>query len=304
MAKRILALVMALTLVFALAACKKNDKPENTTNDATEIVTNDEGKEVAVPADETTEVETNDEGETATEANVTEADTKENGKPVNNVKPNSNSTKPAAKDPSTKAEIVALFNSAANAVKADKPGYTKSEKNVIDTITCSNKGIDKLIKKIVPMFPTDGGTVTVAKGASHNDFPVKGGKANLSPAAVKSATCTKSGNSYNVTIYMADEKLPDLPANPRSTKHGQAFNVLSADEVYSQTKKFSFIAKVNAFAPTYTGSYIKCTINADGKMTKAEYLFYTKANLKVRAFGDDMLVHVPFGVKQNYTIKY
>ena len=309
MAKRITALLLALTLVFAFAACKKSDKEDETTAPETEIVTNEDGETQIVEVEDETdaeaaETETNADGEVVTDA-ATEAATDAAGKPAATEATKPAAGKPVAKDPSTTAEIVALFNNAANAVKADKPGYSKTEDNVIGTITSSSNLINKLIKMIVPMFPTEGPSANVAKGTSHNAFPVQGGKTALTAGMVAKATCTKSGNNYNIRIDMKDEKLATLPTNPAATNHGKVFNVLSKGEVDAQLESFKSIAQVNKFQPTYHGSYVTCTINATtGKMTKAVYYFSTHAILDGKARGKQLTVYVPFAVKQTYTIKY
>ena len=307
MAKRITALLLALTLVFAFAACKKSDKEDETTAPETEIVTDENGETQIVEVEDETEAEevTNAEGEVVTEeATEAEAATKADGKPAasNPAKPDAN--KPAAnKIPSTPAEVVAAFNNAANAVKADKPGYKKTEHNIIDDIKTGTK-LDSMIPGIVKAFPTEGPSANVAKGASHNDFPVAGGKTALTVGMVKSATAKAAGNgSYTIAIYMKDEKLASLPTNPAATNHGKAFNVLSKAVVDEQVASIPLVS-ISKFQPTYSGSYVKATINADGKMVKAEYLFYTKAILAVKAIGLKLDVYVPFGVQQNYTINY
>ena len=307
MAKRIIALLLALSLVFAFAACKKSDKEDETTAPETEIVTDENGETQFVEVEDETDAEeaTNAEGEVVTDAEATEEATKADGKPA--AKPEANkpeANKPAAnKIPSTPAEVVAAFNAAANAVKADKPGYSKTEHNIIDKIETGTI-LDKIIPGIVKAFPTEGPSANVAKGASHNDFPVAGGKTALTAGMVKSATAKAAANGgYTVTIYMKDERLESLPVNPNSTNHGKAFNVLSKAVVDEQVAGIPGV-KITKFQPTYTGSYVKATINADGKMVKAEYLFYTKAVLAVSAMGIKLDVKVPFGVKQNYTIKY
>ncbi|MEI6578833.1 MAG: hypothetical protein WCN92_05145, partial [Eubacteriales bacterium] len=89
------------------------------------------------------------------------------------------------------------------------------------------------------------------------------------------------------------------------TNHGQALNVLSASDISVQTDKFKAIVKVQEFAPTYTGSYIKCTVDkATGNLKTATYYLNTQASVKAKLGFSVLDASVPFGIKNAYTLKY
>lgn len=315
MKKRLLslaALVLVLSMVFALAACGDKDNKTTTTapTDVEETTLDD------VQADATTAGTVEDDTTVDSTVGTTNAVTTDAATTALDETTAADATTVAGetttaaekKAPATKEEIVAYFNTAANAVKTDKPGYSKTTDNVIGDITSSNSLIESLAGKVVPMFPTEGDPETVAKGASHNNFPVKGKSwsSKLEASSVKSATCKESGKFYEIEIKLVDEKLNDLPSDPGATKHGKAMTVLAAPEVYEQTDKIpSFLVKIQSFKPSYTGSYIKCKINAEtGKMVSATYYFATVASVDAKVVGGSLTATVPFAIKETFTIKY
>ncbi|MEI6578049.1 MAG: Ig-like domain-containing protein, partial [Eubacteriales bacterium] len=164
----------------------------------------------------------------------------------------------ATTKPTTIADIVSYYNLASNKAKKDKPGFTLVTTNIIGKITSSSGFIQSVAGTVVGMFNTKPTISTVAKG-SNGDLPVQGQSygSKLLPGSLKSATCVDKGSVYEITLNFKDEKLSALPTDPTKTNHGQALNVLSASDISVQTDKFKAIVKVQQFAPTYTGSYIR-----------------------------------------------
>lgn len=211
-----------------------------------------------------------------------------------------------AKAPSTVAEIVAYYNAAANKVKVDKPGYTLTTTNVIGEITSSSGSIEWLAGQIVPRFSTDPVVTTAPKG-DNGKFPVKGQSygSKLEPSSLKNATIIDKGTYYEIKMNFKDEKLSDLPKDITKTKHGQAFNVLSYDEVYNETDKFKAFANIQSFAPTYSGSYIQCKIEkSTGNLLEAIYYCVNTSVIKAKALGANIDANVPFGNKEAYKLNY
>lgn len=303
---RIAALLIAVIMCISFAACGGKDDETTTLADETTVDEVIDTTADAEPVDAT--ADTSPVSDSTLEATILEGETTIAVSTLPGETTVAPTTAASTAKPVTTAEILSYFNKAANAVKTDKPGFTKKTNNVIGKITSSNSLIESLAGKVVPMFPTEGDPVTVAKGASHNSFPVAGQSwaSKLDASAVSSATCTESGNFYTITIKMKEEKLNDLPKNPLATKHGTAMTVLSASEVYEQTDKIpSALVKITSFAPTYSGSYITCKINkTTGKMVSATYYFSTIASAGAKVFGGSLTATVPFAIKDNYTIKY
>jgi hypothetical protein len=157
------------------------------------------------------------------------------------------------------------------------------------------------------MFSQSPTTTTVAKG-SNGDLPVQhqnyGSK--LVPSSLKSASCIDNGSYYTITLNFKDEKLSALPTDPTKTNHGQALNVLSASDISVQTDKFKTFVTIQEFAPTYSGSYINCTIDkATGHLKTATYYLNTIATVKAKPpIFSAVTATVPFGIKNAYTLKY
>jgi len=294
----LLAVILAISFVFIFAGCKKTGN-ETTTAAAT-----------TAAGETTTTNETTANGETTTAAETTTA-VGDTTAAVTTVAGQTTTkavatTAPSTTKPVTPAQIVAYYNAAANKVKADKPGYTLVTTNIIGKITSSSGLIQSVAGTVVGMFDTKPSTTTVAKG-SNGDYPVKGQSygSKLVPSSLKSATCVDNGSYYTITLNFKDEKLSALPTDPTKTNHGQALNVLSASEISVQTDKFKAIVKVTEFAPTYTGSYIKCTIEkATGNMKTATYYLNTQASVKAKIAFSTLDAAVPFGIKNDYTLKY
>lgn len=292
----VLLLVISVTSVFKLFKNSPAAETETTTQEVSGETT---VEDTTAPAETTAAVETTAEGETTTEGQTTaQNETTTLGQTT---------VKPDAK-PTTMEEIVAYYNAAANKVRKDKPGFTKVNQAEIGEITSPSSTIQGIAKAVIPMFsgaqkPT---TTTVNKGGS-GDFPVKGQSygSKLQASYLSSATCKDKGSYYEITMKFKDEKLADLPADPAKTRHGSAMNVLSAAEVYDQTDKFKSIVKVTKFAPTYSGSYIECTIDkATGNMKSVTFYFRTIANVVAKPLVGTIEASVPFAIRDTYTLKY
>lgn len=291
-------------LTFASCTGEKQPVDANTSQTTLQSQTTDEVGSEIISEDKTSDNGVTKVGETT---KISETAKTEITKTGDTAKPTTNSV---AKKPSTKAEIVAYYTQAANAVKVDKPGYKGTETPSIGVIEIPGRSrIQSFVKRIIAFMPMDPVETSVAKGKSHNDLPVKGQSwaSKLEVSSVKSATCKENGNVYEIKIMMNDEVLNDLPATATSTKHGKVFSVLTAPEVYEQTDKFKALATIKAFKPTYTGSYIECKINkTTGKMISATYYFNTRAIIEAKAFllGGDITAIVPFAItiKQTYLV--
>lgn len=281
----LIAILMALSFVFLLAACNKDGK--ETTAAATTAAGETTAQSDTTGTDETTAAEaTTLPGDTTAAGETTSAGT--------------------VKAPSTPAEIVTYYNAASNKAKADKPGFTLVTTNIIGKITSSSGLIQSVAGTVVGMFDTKPTTSTTAKG-SNGDLPVQNQSygSKLVPSSLKSAACVDKGSTYEITLKFNDEILSALPTDPTKTKHGQALNVLSASDISVQTDKFKAIVKVTEFAPTYTGSYIICTVDkATGNMKTATYFLNTQASVKAKLGFSVLDAAVPFGIKNEYTLNY
>ena len=301
--KKLFAVIVIAATVITLCSCGKKPVDENTTLLLTETEvdvpgTTDEAETSAlheVTTGETTTVEL-----TTVEATVSDQTTAE--------VTDTAETTTVASVPTGIPAIVEYFNTASNAIKVDKHGFTRSHSHKIGKITSNSSFIEKVSGWIVPMFDADPEVTKVAKGENHNSYPVAGQSwsSKLDPSAVKSATCVENGNNYVIEIKLKSESLSDLPKDPTKTNHGKVMSVLSADEVYTETNKFKSSAKVESFVPTYSDSYVKCTVNkTTGKMVNSEYHFKTNATVKASVkLAGELTANVPFEIIDKYTLNY
>ena len=208
---RLSALLLCLILVFTLGACKGKTEEESSNFDAA----NSADPENILPSDESTPPasEMGSQGEESTDTNPSEtagqngttAAQKDNGKP----------TEPTIKaqqdsQPKTTAEIVAYYNKAANKLKTDKPGYTK--KYTMRQFPGSQATLGKAtVPSWLVKLISKNETTTVNKGSSSNDtYPAAGFSwaSKLTAQYVQSATCKKSGSTYQIKIVLKDETNP------------------------------------------------------------------------------------------------
>lgn len=304
MAKKIIAMLLALTFVFAFAACGGKDDgtttmPEETTadpfaevEDTTAAPVEDTTGEVAVsdptaaPADDTT----------AAAVDGTDASSEE-------------TTAPAAKKPESKEEIVAYFNSAVNSVKTDaksvKHHYSKISLNGSATFPNSINNILKLLggadkflgEQLEKNSKVDPETYTGAQIKER--YPVEGESyaSKLTAADVKEAKITEKDGMYIIRIVtVADEKTDNI-------KHGQghapkAFNVVLPgvinDNIPGVAEGIVGLSTVNYPSST-------CTITVDpatGHVVNADY------DLKWTINFDKVGAIIPFTTHDYYTITY
>ncbi len=296
---RLLAMLLALSFVFTLAACG-DEKEELTTTPANGETTT--AAEVIDADTSTTDAGTTDPNE-STEPSETETGTESTTGDDTTTGTNTVTTKPSK--PTTVAEIVAYYNAAANKVRSGEATYSLKTTNIIGKITSPNSGIEGLANRIVPMFDQKPAVSENPAG----EFPVKGQSygSKLQPVAIKQADCIDidKGSVYEITLKFKDEQLSDLPADPSKTNHGKALNVLKADQVYEQTNKFEFLVAIESFVPKYSGSYIKCTVDkATGNMKTATFYHNTIATVTAKPLvGKRIVATVPFGIKQEFVMK-
>lgn len=226
--KKLLAILMAMAMLFTFAACGGNGEEETTTNPevTTEAPVNgeDEVTEEAIEGETEKETEvvsevvTNDEGETEI---VTEVVTKEEKTTAKNEKPESTTKKEASSVPQTKAEIIDYCSKALDRVKSEKAGYTK---HAFMEVKGDVAGVPKWIVSVL----SNDKTTTMAKGAGNkDDFPAAGFEwsCKLRPQDVKEATIKVDGTTYDIMIKLGTEK---NPAKGTASSYGRAVSVIDA----------------------------------------------------------------------------
>jgi hypothetical protein len=110
--------------------------------------------------------------------------------------------------PTTKQEIVALYNAATATAASAKPGYSKKTNTVLSDLDFGALGRMKLVRDAVGGFLGEGqSSQTVARG-KFDGKSLK--KSTLTAADVTSATCTlsKDGKYYDLTLTLKTENNP------------------------------------------------------------------------------------------------
>ena len=272
--KRIIAILLALIMIFAFAACKGKDDKNDTTAESSQDANADvqdtqtgdaESNAAESTADDSTAVAPSEGGsEAATQGQQGGSQGGQQGnKPAAEIKAPVNGSK---------AEIVAFFNKYATAMKQYKGKVTvnrvqgtTSKINSLDP----NKilGID-LIATAEPLLPNDypkTATKTFNGGKASDGTTLasflpaaKRASYKVDPAGVKSASCVKQGSGWKVSITLVTESGEGLTYVPKY--HGSCFDTLSlTKDSFGPFEPVS--TKVNYQSGTFT-----FVLNADGTL--------------------------------------
>lgn len=304
MTKRIIALVLALCVVFAFAACKKNDGNNDNTTDSS-AVNGDAigGVDADTPADESTEPETNPDGETVAPETTPDGET---AAPETTNKASQDGSA-STQTLSSTADIVNYFNTAINKVKPSSKSVTSKylknmqvgkaqlgnlpgfAQNLANELISSHMGDDESKKN-----------VTYTSVAEKNKFfPVEGQtwSSKLSSSDVQSAKAEPKNGGYVVTLVLK----PDAASDSVKVGAGhapKAFSVVTPDQITSNAGAASSIIKNVKVG--FQNCKIVATVDANGNVTDANY--HLEWNLQLTAVGID--VSIWFGIEQEFSIKW
>ena len=211
--RNFLALLTAASIVFSFAACGKENETVTTVPTQAEIIVTEEETTVVEPVTE--ETGTQPVTEIYTQQETTIAQTKPEETTVNETKPaetkpqvtQAPTTKPVPV-PSSKADIVKLYNTAAYGVSTAKPGYSKTVDTKMSNVNMGALSKISAVKDVVGDFLGEGKTSsTVKKGKYDAESLVK---STLKESDVTSATCKLSSDKkyYTVEITVKNETNP------------------------------------------------------------------------------------------------
>lgn len=261
--KKIIALLLALAMIFAFAACKGKDDNKDTTADSTQGA----GADVQ---------DTQAGGEDTTAAEAPSGDSTEAPSDGGSEAPTQGQQggdKPSAEGINapvngSKADIVAFFNKYATAMKQYKGKVTVKRVQGTTSKINSITGGSAIANIAQPLLPNDypqtatqtfnGGKA--ADGTTLASFLPASKRAayNVNPAGVKSASCVKQGNGWKVSITLIVESGEGLTFVP--THHGSCFDTLSlTKDSFGPFEPVS--TKVNYQSGTFT-----FVLNADGTL--------------------------------------
>lgn len=264
--KRIIAILLALIMIFAFAACKGKDDKNDTTAESSQDANADvqdtqtgdaESNAAESTADDSTAVAPSEGG--SEEATQGQQGGQQGNKPAAEIKAPVNGSK---------ADIVAFFNKYASAMKS----YTGkvSVKRVQGTTSKINSitGGSAIANIAQPLLPNDypqTATQTFNGGKASDGTTLasflpaaKRASYKVDPAGVKAASCVKQGSGWKVSITLVTESGEGLTFVPKH--HGSCFDTLSLTP--DDFKPFSpKSTKVNYQSGTFT-----FVLNADGTL--------------------------------------
>ncbi len=304
MAKKILAILLALSFVFAFAACGGNGDdatttaPVETTEDPFAAV-----EETDAPTEESTEAPVD-----ATEAVSTDATEAVSEDATATEAVSVEETTAAAAMPQTKEEIVAAFNTAVNAVKTDaksvKRSYSKISLNgtpvlpgIVDGVLKLLGGADAFLND--QLAKNSKGEETYTGDQIKAVYPVEGESyaSKLTAADVKDAKITEKDGKWVIRITTVADGKSD------SIKHGQghapkAFNVVLPGVVNDNIPGVA-TSLVGLSTMNYPSS--TCTVTVDPATGRALIADY---DLKWTINFDKVGVVIPFTTNDYFTITY
>lgn len=307
MAKKILAILLALSFVFAFAACGGKDDdatttaPVETTEDPFAAVEETDAPTEAVTDAPATEAVSADATAAATEAASAAAD-------ETTAAATEATTEAANAMPQTKEEIVAAFNTAVNAVKTDgksvKRSYSKISLNgtpvlpgVVDGVLKLLGGAENFLND--QLSKNSKGEETYTGDQIKAVYPVEGESyaSKLTAADVKEAKITEKDGKWIIRIATVDDGKSD------SIKHGQghapkAFNVVLPGVVNDNIPGVA-TSLVGLSTMNYPSS--TCTVTVDpatGRAITADYYLNWTINF------DKVGVVIPFTTNDYFTITY
>lgn len=213
----------------------------------------------------------------------------------------SQSTKPAAKDPSamSKAEVIAAAKKAIDAVKTQQNMTAVQTENIQITVNdCSVSRLTSLVNSIVQRFTGEksatykfvNGQATGVRpdGKEVEDegvvsptqvIPPKNKTFDITEAGVTEATAKKNGSDTVYTIKIKEEST--TLQNPVPQFNAAAIGYLDLSKISDKING----AEITEANMHYPGSSVTATVNGDGKLVKLELYLpmdgYGAASLKV-----------------------
>lgn len=214
-AKKILAVLSAAVMLFSFAACKGGD--DNTTTAAPETTAVTDAATTAAGVDETTAAEetsavdetTAVEETTADETTVADETTAAATDAATTAKADETTTaEEKVTAPTSKADILKVFNDASAKVVSAKPGFSKKTNTTITKLEMGALAKIKVVRTTIGDFLGEGSSSkTVAKGKSNSADYLK---SSLTAADITNATAKLSadGKTYDITLTVKNETNP------------------------------------------------------------------------------------------------
>lgn len=203
--KKILAILLAFSMLFAFAACGEDKTTDETTTTTTEAV-----------VDESTPVA--DESAPAVDESAPVADESvpavDESAPVEETTVAESTVPAIAAAPTATADIIALYNKTINDAYAAKVGFSKERYTDNESLNAGFllKTFGDLVYSFMGIGAENKYTMEVTKGQWEGDVPHHYlRKSTLSAADVTAAKCTESNGKYTITLNVK-------PGNSKASK--------------------------------------------------------------------------------------
>lgn len=264
--KRLLAVLLALSMTATLAACSPGESDEPSTDPS--ISGNQPSNEETLPAGETG-------GASASEPSLDEStDTLPVSGDVSATQPSEKqpqeekSTAPKAdeNDPTkmSKAALINYYNTAANDAKSKAKSITKTQNqaSLAKAPQINNGILESIANTLMKAFLSDSPksvNETYSSAAEKKENFYVGGQSyssKLTASDVTSATCKKSGSNYVVTLKV------------KGSSVSKAFSTISKNQITDAVKG---MVKFNSIDISYSDSTIQATVGPNGKLQKVYY---------------------------------
>ena len=236
--KKLFAVTLALVLLGSFAACGKGtDEPEQT-----------EAPNAAVSAEETAPAETTSfDFEETTESVLEETTVEET---VTQVETTAEETTEAESGmPETKAEVIAYLNDALNAVKANRPGFTKAyQRDAAGDIS----GLPGWLSNIIRQNETK----TYQKGTDYTDILPAAGYSWSSRLRENDATkysIKEDGQYYDIRVDLGSET---NPTPGETSSYGRCMSVVTVSSAES-------IPGIKNVSMDYHDGYVTARVDAE-----------------------------------------
>jgi len=293
---KLLALMMALALVFSLAACGDKTEEQSTNPSDNQVAESVNGDETVAPADSTDPSAANAEPSSTNEESQTPGETEKPGANEGTTKASSNAGTTAApsvtsKLPSGKTEIVNAFNNGIVAVKGAQTRTLKSGtiKAFGINVNLSNE------QGVKDAFNRKNASLSNAKLSKISQSDVKG-----------TPTVSGSADNYTITIQLNDVKKVST-----ALQHGSNGYMYFVDLAEARTLTNDILAAFKLGTATIQegesyislkGGKIVATVK-NGKITKATLTFNELVEAKAKWNGLTVTANIEGTASVVYTAK-
>ena len=217
-------------------------------------------------------------------------------------------TEAETKKPESKAEIVALYNDAANSAKTDSKSILQNYSISTQTkdASISNKMLEGIANKLISANmghnKAKDNKLWTTQAEKNANFVVEGQTwaSKLTEADIASATCEDKGDYYKITLRLVDDTTPNLKTG---TGHaGKGISIVTKDDIVKGAGSLGMsVIEEPSIKVSYKNCKIVATVDKEtGRLLTGNY--YQDWTLALTALGID--VEVSFGLENDYKINW